>query len=51
MCKHCRTGKISMITWNGKLNSPFEEKVQLRNDYLKLKQIWKPEEGNREVQN
>ena len=25
---------ISMITWNGKLNLPFEEKMQLRNDYL-----------------
>ena len=30
----CRTGNISMIAWNGRLKHPFEEKVQLRKDYL-----------------
>ena len=34
-----------MITWNGKLNLPFEERVHLRNDCLKLTQICKSEDG------
>ena len=43
MCEPRRGGKISIITWNGKLNLPLEEKMQLRKDYLKLKLIWKSE--------
>ena len=39
-----------MITWNGKLNLPFEEKVQLRKDYPKLKPVWRSEVGNRKIQ-
>ena len=36
-----------MITWNGKLNWTFEEKAQLRKDELKLKMIWRSEDGNK----
>ena len=50
MCEPCRTCNISVITWNGKLNLPFEENAQLRDDYLKLKRIWRSEVGNRKVQ-
>ena len=36
-------------TLNGKLNSPCEEKMQRRKDYLKLRPIWRCEDGNRKV--
>ena len=49
--KHSRTDSSSRITWNGKLNEPSEEKAQLRTDELKLKLIWRSEDGNRNVQN
>ena len=44
--------QISIITRNGKLNLPFEEKMQLRKDSLKLKPkpIWRSEVGHRNVQ-
>ena len=47
VCKLCRKGTISMSTWNRKLNLPLEEKMQLRKDYLKLKPMWRLEDGNR----
>ena len=34
VCEPHRTGKISILTWNGKLNVPFEEKMQLWKDCL-----------------
>ena len=50
VCELRRTSTISINTWNGKLNLPYEVKMQLRKDYLKLKLIWKLEDGNRKFQ-
>ena len=47
--KQDRTGKISMNSWNGMLNQPFEEKLQLGQDYLKLNPIWRLEDGNSKI--
>ena len=41
--------QISISSWNGKLNQPFEEKSQLRNDQPKHKQKWRSEIGKREI--
>ena len=35
----------SIISWNGKLNLSFEEKMELSTDSLKLKPIWRSEVG------
>ena len=38
-----------MNSWSGKLNLPFGEKLQLREDYLKLKPTWNLEDENRKI--
>ena len=40
VCKLCPKGEISMSTLNSKLNGLFKETVQLRKDYLRLRQKW-----------
>ena len=49
VCKLCPKGEISMSTLSGKLNWVFKDNAHLRKDYLRLKQTWTEEIGNREI--
>ena len=50
MCGFRQNDEASITTLNGKLNLPLKEKMQLRKDHLKLKQIWRLKVGSRKVQ-
>ena len=49
LCKRCKTYKISMSSWSGKVNKPIEEKSPLRKHYPKLEPKRRSEIGRREI--
>ena len=48
--KLCLSGEFYMSTWSRKLSWLFKEKIQLRQDHVRLKPISRSETGNKEIQ-